>query len=207
MHKSKLMNRLNNPTVLVLNKKWQAINVRTPADALCQMANGAASGLDIGEEGIRPVDWAQWLGLTVRDQDQAVLTVRGAIRLPTVIIAVNYARVPRRRPKLNARNIRARDGNRCQYTGVALKPEEGSLDHILPRSRGGPDTWENLVWASKEVNARKGNRLPHEAGLKLLSIPRSPRDLPATELIRNAHGIQDWNLFIKATIPNEIPGG
>ncbi len=96
-------------------------------------------------------------------------TVHGAIRVPTVIVAVNYARVPKKRPKLCARAIRERDGNRCQYTGALLRPDEGSLDHVVPRSRGGPDTWENLVWSSKQVNTRKGNRLPHEAGLKLLN--------------------------------------
>ena len=68
--------------------------------------------------------------------------------------------------------IRERDRNQCQYTGQLLAPDEGSLDHVLPRSRGGKDEWENLVWSSKDVNARKGNRLPHEACLKLLSVPR-----------------------------------
>ena len=102
-------------------------------------------------------------------------TARGSIRVPTVIVAVNFAKVPKKRPKLCSKTIRERDGNRCQYTGKLLKPDEGSLDHVLPRSRGGADTWENLVWSSKDVNARKGNRLPHEAGLKLLSIPRAPK--------------------------------
>lgn len=63
-------------------------------------------------------------------------------------------------------------------------------------SRGGADTWENLVWSSKAVNARKGNRLPHEAGLKLLSVPRAPKDLPVTALIRNPHGVAAWKLFL-----------
>jgi 5-methylcytosine-specific restriction endonuclease McrA len=78
-----------------------------------------------------------------------------------------------------------------------LKPEEGSLDHVVPRSRGGKDAWENLVWSSKDVNAKKGNRLPHEAGLKLLSVPRAPKELPASSLVRNAHEIADWELFVK----------
>ena len=77
-----------------------------------------------------------------------------------------------------------------------LRPEEGSLDHVVPRSRGGPDTWENLVWAAKNVNQRKGNRLPHEAGLKLLSVPRAPKELPVTALIRSVPGIDDWKLFL-----------
>src|SRR5207247_5506712 len=123
-------------------------------------------------------------------------TARSAIRVPTVIVAVNYARVPKTRPKLSARNIRQRDGNRCQYTGKLLKPDEGSLDHVLPRSRGGKDAWENLVWSSKDVNTRKGNRLPHEAGLKLFSAPLAPKELPVSALIRNAHGVADWKLFM-----------
>jgi len=105
--------------------------------------------------------------------------------------------VPKKRPKLSAKNIRERDGNRCQYTGRLLHPDEGSLDHVLPRSRGGKDEWGNLVWSDKTVNAKKGNRLPHEAGLKLLTVPRAPKELPVTTLIRNAHGIVDWKLFVK----------
>ena len=75
--------------------------------------------------------------------------------------------------------------------------DEGSLDHIVPCSRGGKNAWENLVWAGKDVNARKGNRLPHEAGLKLLSMPRAPKELPASAVIRNAHRIPEWRLFVK----------
>jgi 5-methylcytosine-specific restriction endonuclease McrA len=188
---------LNKNIVLVLNKNWQAINTRTPADAFCQMATNVAIALDIDGENIRPVGWDEWLTLSVRDNETAVHTVRGLIRVPTVIIAINYARVPKKRPKLSAKTIRERDGNRCQYTGKILRPNEGSLDHILPRSRGGPDSWENLVWADKEVNARKGNRLPHEAGLKLLATPRAPKELPVSATIRNAAEIADWNLFVK----------
>ncbi len=123
--------------------------------------------------------------------------MRGPIRVPTVIVAVNFAKVPKRRPKLCSRTIRERDANRCQYTGKVLKTEEGSIDHVVPRSRGGKDAWENLVWSSKDVNAKKGSHLPHEAGLKLLSVPRAPKELPASSLIRNAHEIADWELFVK----------
>ena len=201
---------LNQNIVLVLNRNWQAIHVRTPQEAFCQMATNVATGLDIEVEdselrtphsevrtsNIRPVTWAEWLTLPVRPQDNAVQTVRGPIRVPTVIVAVNFARVPKKRPKLCAKTIRERDGNRCQYTGRVLRADEGSLDHVLPRSRGGRDTWENLVWAGKDVNARKANRLPHEAGLKLLRAPRAPKELPASALIRNPHDIPGWDIFV-----------
>jgi 5-methylcytosine-specific restriction endonuclease McrA len=249
-----MTNILTKATVLVLNRNWQAITVRTPQEAFCMMATNVATALEIefgdarnvlplpvergqvepddepdvlplpkgegrGEgEGIgrvtndvlfdanptalearsiRPVTWDEWITLPIRPHDNAVHTVRGQIRVPTVIVAVNFARVPRKRPKLSPKTIRERDGNRCQYTGALLRPEQGSLDHVLPRSRGGRDTWENLVWSSKDVNARKANRLPHEAGLKLLKTPRAPKELPASAFIRNAHRVTDWHLFVK----------
>jgi len=194
---------LNKTIVLVLNRNWQAINIRTPAEAFCQMATNVATALDIElgadahAEALRPVKWDEWITLPVRAGDNAVQTVRGAIRVPTVIVSVNFAKVPKKRPKLSAKNIRERDGNRCQYTGKLLKPDEGNLDHVLPRARGGADTWENLVWAAKDVNSRKGNRLPHEAGLKLLNVPRAPKELPVTSLLRNSHSIAEWNLFLR----------
>jgi 5-methylcytosine-specific restriction endonuclease McrA len=188
---------LNKTIVLVLNRNWQAINIRTPQEAFCMMATNVATALEIeGKNHIRPVTWDQWITLPIRDGDNLVRTARGPIRVPTVIVAVNFAKVPKKRPKLCAKTIRERDANRCQYTGKLLTPDEGSLDHVLPRSRGGADTWENLVWSSKDVNARKGNRLPHEAGLKLLSVPRAPKELPVTALLRNAHGVAEWKLFL-----------
>ena len=192
-----MSNILNKSIVLVLNRNWQAINIRTPQEAFCQMATNVATALDIeGESQIRPITWDEWITRPVREGDHAVRTARGAIRVPTVIVAVNFAKVPKKRPKLCAKTIRERDGNRCQYTGKLLEPDEGSLDHVLPRSRGGADSWENLVWSSKDVNTRKGNRLPHEAGLKLLSVPRAPKELPVTAHLRNAHGVAEWKLFL-----------
>src|SRR3989475_5348668 len=139
---------LNKTIVLVLNRNWQAINVRAPQEAFCQMATNVATALEIeGDDYIRPVTWDEWITLPIRPHDNAVQTVRGAIRVPTVIVAVNFAKVPKKRPKLCAKTIRERDDNRCQYTGKELKPEEGSLDHVVPRSRGGKDAGANLGWA------------------------------------------------------------
>ncbi len=190
---------LNKNIVLVLNRNWQAINIRTPADAFCQLATNVATALggDNSAHALRPVTWDEWITLPIREGDNFVRTARGAIRVPTVIVAVNFAKAPKKRPKLNARNIRERDGNRCQYTGRLLHPDEGSLDHVVPRSRGGADTWENLVWSAKDVNQRKADRLPHEAGLRLLAVPRAPKELPVTAHLRNAHGVAEWKLFLK----------
>src|SRR5207247_4366480 len=86
---------INKATVLVLNRNWQAINIRTPAEAFCQMATGVATALEIfGEEHIRPVTWDEWVMLPIREGDKAVHTLRGGIRVPPVIVALDFAKVP-----------------------------------------------------------------------------------------------------------------
>jgi hypothetical protein len=104
-----MSNILTRATVLVLNRNWQAINVRTPQEAFCMMATNVATGLEIeGENHIRPITWDEWITLPIRDQDEAVHTVRGQIRVPTVIVAVNYAKVPKKRQALRPDHSRAR---------------------------------------------------------------------------------------------------
>ena len=187
---------LHRPTVLVLNRHWQAIDAKTPAEAFSMMATGAALGLDISEAGVNPVSWSDWLALSVRERDGAIGTVRGTVRAPTVVVLARYARMPRRRLGFSLRGLWERDGGRCQYTGRPLQPGEGNIDHVVPRSRGGHSSWENCVLADKRVNHRKGNRTPDEAGLKLLRAPQTPRELPASAFIRNTHSVTDWEMFL-----------
>ena len=191
-----MKDKINLPVVLVLNRNWQAINVRTPADVFCQMANDVAQGLDIDEESMTPTRWEKWVELPIREHDEFVTTPRGRTRLPTVILLARYQKVPCRRLAFSSRSIWIRDGGRCQYTGRALVPTEGNIDHVLPRSRGGATSWENCVLAHREVNSRKADRTPQEAGLRLLRAPVVPREVPVTLLIKNSLNIRDWNRFL-----------
>jgi len=187
---------LNRPIVLVLNRNWQAINVRTPQQAFVQMATDVATALDIDGENMVPVRWAQWIKLAVRENDQGIRTPGGLVRIPHVIVLSRFAKVPKRRPKFSARALWVRDNSRCQYTGKELKPGEGNIDHVLPRSRGGKTSWENCVLASRDVNSRKADRLPEEVGLRLLKSPTAPKELPSTFFIRNVNGIAAWKHFL-----------
>lgn len=188
---------LNKTIVLVLNRNWQAINSTTPALAFGQMATNVATGLDIqGKDWMVPVKWEDWLELPVGDQDFSIGTARGQIRVPTVIVLSRFDRVPLKRPKFSLRNIWERDGGRCQYTGRELTRSEGNIDHVVPRSRGGQTTWENCVLSDREVNQRKADRLPDEAGLQLRNDPQRPREVPVTWFIRNRYDIPDWEVFL-----------
>jgi 5-methylcytosine-specific restriction endonuclease McrA len=189
---------LKKPTVLVLNRNWQAINVRTVAEAILQMSTEVATGLDISGDSMAPVKWADWIKLPIRENDSAIHTPNASIRVPTVIVLANYAKVPKKRPTLTPENIWKRDKGICQYTGRPLARGEGNIDHVTPRARGGATSWENCVLADRAVNSRKADKLPHEAGLHLRKKPEAPKELPVTALIRNLHGVADWEPFLKS---------
>jgi 5-methylcytosine-specific restriction endonuclease McrA len=191
------MGRLQKNTVLVLNKNWQAINVKTPQDAFCMLATGAATGLDIdGAGNMTPITWEKWVGLNVRASDNFIKTVKGNIRIPTVIILCRYNQVPKKRPKFSNKAIWERDNGICQYTGKKLKPGEGNIDHIVPRHKGGQTSWTNCVLSCSKVNAKKGNRTPEEVGLKLIREPFTPKELPTTLYIKNHYSIPEWDYFL-----------
>jgi 5-methylcytosine-specific restriction endonuclease McrA len=156
--------------VLVLNRVWQAIDVKPVHEALSMMAAGASTGLDIREDTMIPVTWDNWLTLPILREDEVIHTSKLAVRMPTVIVACNYSKIPKRRPKFTLRNIARTYGNRCAYTDRVLRPEEWSKDHVVPLSRGGKDVPENVVLAARDVNNRKGDKLPHEAGLRAPKI-------------------------------------
>jgi len=191
------MSHLNRTTVLVLNRNWQAIHVKSPAEALSMMYTDTATGLDIlGEDHMIPYRWKDWINLPNDPDSDYVSTVNGDIKIPKIIVLCKFNKVPMKRPKFSLTGVWNRDNGVCQYTGKKLSKNEGNVDHIIPRSRGGKTDWTNCVLAHKEVNAQKANRTPEEAGLKLIKEPFVPRHMPTTFYIKNKHNIKEWDLFL-----------
>ncbi len=95
-----------------------------------------------------------------------------ALPAPSVVKLNEYIRYQSLEVILTRKNLMIRDQHTCQYCGSATGPM--TLDHVLPREKGGPDTWENLVTACNYCNLRKGNRTPEQAGMKLLRPPKRP---------------------------------
>lgn len=108
---------------------------------------------------------------------QQRLRARGfSLEVPVVIRLVRYIRIPRRmRLPCSRRGILVRDRETCQYCGGQPGRPHLTVDHVLPRSRGGETTWENVVAACRDCNHRKGGRTPEEANMLLLTIPRQPQ--------------------------------
>lgn len=197
--------------VLKLNSRWEVVGYGIVADAIVDLVGGESlSALDIeyplDENGnpnfnespsMVPVNWEQWLTLPIRPWDLVIHSSKLSIRVPTVVIAKNYHKMPLKmwkgKPSKDA--IYTRDGGIDQYTGKPLDKKFATIDHILPKSRGGSDDWTNLALTSKEINSAKGNRLNSEIGLKLLKQPMTPKPVPVSSLIKEIRH-QDWNLFI-----------
>jgi 5-methylcytosine-specific restriction endonuclease McrA len=192
-----MSDKLNRNTVLVLNKNWQAVGIKNPADTFAMLMTDAATGLDIrGLDYMIPLRWKDWVELSIEDDDDFVQTVNQKIKIPKVIILSKFDRVPKKRPRFSQKNIWIRDNFTCQYTGKKLRPGEGNIDHVVPRSRGGSTAWENCVLACKQVNAKKADSTPEEAGLKLLKKPETPKELPVFHYITNKHNIKEWEIFL-----------
>jgi 5-methylcytosine-specific restriction endonuclease McrA len=183
--------------VLVLNRQWQAINVIAVQAALSMMAADAATGMDFSDGNFIPVKWSDWLNLPVRDGDECVSTPSRKVRAPRVIIAVKFNKVPLKRPRLTMRHLRERDGGRCAYTERLLKTEECSMEHVVPRSKGGTTEWKNVVLADKQINNLRGNRSLKEAGLTLKIQPTVPTAKPFHESLRNQLKFPEWEFFVR----------
>ena len=186
--------------VLVLNRVWQPVNVIGAKRAFSLLFQDHAQVIDPNDGDFRMYDGAQWIEFSVNspaDDSQAVMrTVNYALRVLKVLILRYYDRVPVQEVKLSRQSILERDGYRCQYTGKVFPQKMLNLDHIIPKERGGRTTWENVVTSSIHCNSVKANRLPHEAGLKLIRRPSKPKARPfVSKLIRGSCD-ESWAYFL-----------
>lgn len=183
---------LNEPA-LVLNKNWYAIGTTTVRDAICLVYRAAAKALD--PEDCATHDFDSWASLRVADSEPCLRTVRLRIKIPEVIVLTNYDTYPDPRVPFSRRNIYKRDGNRCQYCGTKFPVAELTIDHVLPRSKGGYSTWTNCVLACLRCNRRKASRGLGESGIRLLRPPQEPRWTPFISIPLGKRK-ESWEQFI-----------
>lgn len=143
--------RLHRP-VLVLNASYEPINICAARRAIVLLIKGVAAAEEHAHH--------------------QVTSNRSSFNLPTVIRLLEYRRIPHQSRALSRKNILMRDRYTCQYCQRITPSGELTLDHVIPRSRAGETTWENLVACCHPCNNRKGNRTPEEAGFKLQRAPR-----------------------------------
>lgn len=191
----------SNRRVLVLNRNWQAVNIVGVRRAFGLLWQDHARVINTFNGEFAPLSIEEWLEFSMRAGElpagaEYVRTIRSHIILPRVLLLRDYDRLPITEVKFNRQTVFERDNFTCQYTGRVCKPKDLTLDHVIPRDRGGRTTWENIVTCSREVNSRKGNRLPHEAGLRLLRKPERPRWRPFAVVAAGSDLDEAWTHFL-----------
>jgi 5-methylcytosine-specific restriction endonuclease McrA len=169
--------RMLHSPVLVLNATYEPVNVTAARRAIVLVLKGVAT--------------------TEEENGSFVHSAHVAVRIPSVIRLTEFRRIPYQTRALSRKNILMRDRYTCQFCGRVLPAGELTLDHVIPRSRGGHTDWDNLVACCHSCNNRKGDRLPEEAGLKLMRPPR-PFTLHTSRQLMRMMGSSDerWRKYL-----------
>ena len=195
------MEKLNKKTILKLNKSWIFIDVGDARSVVTDIFSDAVTPcrvfMENGEFSVfEKMSLKDWLKLSPKDDEDYIHTPKGVFVIPKIVICKNYDKVPLKKIVFpTKRNIWERDGHICQYTGKKLAKSELSIDHIMPKSRGGEDTWENLVTCDRMLNSHKSDRTPEECEpqLELIKKPTKPKNGLS---FHNSYG-EIWKKYIK----------
>lgn len=182
---------LQQPT-LVLNRSWQPINIASVARALTLVWNDNARVVD--PETYQLFEWDDWARLVPEDGDPFVQAVSQRFRVPEVVTLTNFNRLPDSHVTFSRRNIFKRDRFTCQYCGQQPARDDLTIDHVLPRARGGQSAWDNCVLACLDCNQRKADRDPKQAGMRLRKQPKRPTWSPLYS--RHKVRVKSWGKFV-----------
>ena len=184
--------------VLVLNRLWQAVNVCTARRALTLLFEGRAEVVYESPDGqFQTFDFDRWQSFTEdRKPEDLLRTVSFRIGVPRVILLAVFDRFPKKEVKFPRHNIFERDKNTCQYCGRVFERNDLNLDHVVPRDRGGPTSWENIVCSCIPCNTRKANRTPREASMNLIRPPTRPKWRPFMQVNLRTNGHDSWKHFL-----------
>lgn len=188
--------------VLVLNRNYLAIRVINVRRAFSLLFRKLAEVIHIEEGEYLSYNFEDWCEVSEfkrtfePNAHDWIKCVRFDLAVPRIIRLGLFDRLPKQEVKFNRRNIYARDGNRCQYCGKKSPTSELSLDHIIPRSRGGQSTWENVCCCCLKCNIRKGGRSPDEANMRLIALPRRPHRNPVISVKLTDGRYASWKAFL-----------
>ena len=188
--------------ILVLNRLWQAVNVIGVERTFGLLAQDHAQVIHSEEGDFRIYDAEGWFEFS-RDRPETasgrlIHTVSQKVFVPQVLLLRSYDRLPIQEMKFNRQNLFERDKFRCQYCGTKFFPKDLNMDHVTPRDRGGKTSWENIVTCCLRCNSAKGNREPHEAGMRLLCKPKRPRRRPFVSGLMQRQVDDSWRHFLHA---------
>lgn len=180
--------------VLVLNRNWLAVNIATVRRAISLLYTGRA--LVVASEDFSAYNFEEWINYSLSVDGDCISSPSIRLKIPEVIVLTQYAGWASDNKGPTRASLLVRDGCTCQYCGRRLPPARLTIDHVIPRSRGGSDDWNNLVVACIECNARKGDHTPREVGMSLIKKPRRPLPLPYNRIRAVRNPPPSWAKFL-----------
>jgi 5-methylcytosine-specific restriction endonuclease McrA len=191
--------------VLVLNRSWIAIHIASVRRALTLLYVGSAHAVHPAEYSLHRFD--EWLALSQNGLGgRYIHTPTLRVRVPEVVLLRQFNGFLRHEVRFTRQSLLERDNHVCQYCGKHFPRSQLTIDHVVPQSRGGEDSWENLTVACLKCNVRKGNRTPHEAGMPLLRKPRKPHWMPRLGARIPPEQLMVWRRFVDTsywTLPQQ----
>ena len=188
----------NNHT-LVLNKNWVPVTVTTSFGALISMCRERSRAMCPETYMLFDIEgWMERSKVSMGDlsPEQVVYTTSQAIQKPEIIILNEYGGIPFKQVNFTRRNLYKRDSYTCQYCVNGFTPSELTIDHVVPRSRGGTNEWTNCVTSCENCNSRKADRTPQESGMKLFKAPKMPKWTPIAGMLPTQRP-ESWDKFLK----------
>lgn len=176
--------RILSSSVLVLNRFFLPVHVVSVRRAFILLYRECAEIIHLEDGHFNNYDFSEWCALSSfrcddkRPDEDWIQSVKFEVQVPRVVRLLRYERAPRSALRFNRRNLFARDGHRCQYCGRSFPSHQLSLDHVMPRSRGGETSWQNVVCSCVGCNTKKGSRTPQEANMHLKTSPAEPKANP-----------------------------
>ena len=188
--------------VLLLNRLYMAVRVVSARRALTLLYRELAEVVSVDDGEYLSYDFDDWVEVSQAKQrfepekHDWIRTVHFQVAVPKIVRLLCYDKLPAAGVKLNRRNLFARDQNRCQYCGRRFPTSELSLDHVIPRSQGGKNSWTNIVCACIHCNVKKGGRTPQQAHLKLITPPAKPKRSPVLTIKLSDSKYASWKQFL-----------
>lgn len=178
---------------LVLNSSWQAATFLPIGTAIEFLLRDRAAV--IHPETFEPLSFEEWMERAPTDS-RFIKTSGTPVPAPDVVVLKKYGKMPPQKVGFNRSNLFKRDEHSCQYCGVGLPPSKLQIEHIMPRSRGGPTSWENTVAACNDCNSRKADKTPVEAGMRLRKQPTTPSWKPGIRIPQGEER-EAWAPFLR----------
>lgn len=189
-----------NGSVLVLNKNYAPINIESVRRAFKKLVKKVAEVVYVEESIYHNYDLESWTKVSEYkkkyEETNDFSWLNGSLIVPSIIRVLTYDKIPVIKVRLTRKNIFARDNHSCMYCGKRKSMKQLNFEHVIPKAKGGKESWENIVCACFDCNTKKGNRTPREAGMRLIRKPFEPKYVPTFRVHIRDKRYSSWKSFL-----------